>query len=810
MIIHYMKRAISETLQNSFYSLINIGGLALGLAAFLLIMTYLQFETNFDNFIPDGEQIYRVEIDYQNANGTSIQSSAGPVSAKSVFVQEFSNEVDVATTFYHNQDTEIRIGDKLVLEDIIVADQDFFKVFDLPFVQGDGRSAFSNANSVVLTQSMATKYFEGENPVGKRLNDYLITAIIEDLPENSHLPLGIIAGVNHNSRDFFPDVANRWDLNFMYSYIKFKPEANLELVRGEFDNLIRKYLGPDAARVGFDPNEWGQLRMVALHDIHFEPTTLAPLKPHGNHEQNYIFFVVSLLVLSIAIINFVNLATARATRRAKEVSIRKVLGASRRQLIIQYMTEAIFLTFVAAFLSLVLVELSTPWLQAIIDNGMPPMDFTKASNLAVLGTLVLAIGATAGLYPAFVLSSYRPSRNLSIGRTESASSIKMRQFLVIVQFTASIILIISTIVVYQQTIFARSVDLGFNKGGVISLTQMGGDDVFPLVESFKTELMRNSNTVALTNSTYTPGDGSEGNLFVTLPDNPNGENILLSWQNMSYDYYKTMGITPLAGRVFSRDIPADEMMPRDQPDFATGNIVLNLAAVHHLGFESAEAAIGTEILVGDNGLAVVVGVVPDVRYRSIREAIRPSIHLLDNGPLNAVLIRYETANTEAYVEFLQNTWDRFFPGKIMRMEYVDQKIDQLYGNEDRWSYVLLSFSMLAIMISSLGLLGLAVLTVENRVKEIGIRKVFGARVSQIVKLFLWQFTKPVIVANFVAWPIAWLSMTNWLNEFAYRIDLMIWPFLIAASFALLLAWFTVGTQAYKVALLNPIKALRYE
>ncbi len=811
MIIHYINRAVRETFKNPFYSLINIGGLALGLAAFLLIMTYLRFETSFDRFITDGDRIHRIEINYANPNGTNIKSSPGPVSAKPAFLAEFPDTIESSTRFFVNSDIEVRAGDRVFLDDIYVADGEFFDVFDLPFVIGDREKAFSTLDSVVLSETAAEKYFPGENPTGKRLNDYLVSGVFADLPAQSHLDAHLIAGVDHNTLSFFPNVADRWDLNFMYSYIKLKENVDPNTLISQFDRLIGKYMAADAANVGIDPHEWGELRLVPLNNIHFEETTLAPIKPHGSYEQNLAFLAISILVLAIAVINFVNLSTARATRRAKEVSVRKVLGASRRQLITQYMTEAIFLTSIAAFLSLVMLELATPWLQAVLNNGMPALDYTDTRNIVIFVALVIAIGKAAGLYPAFVLSSYRPSKNLSIGRAEDAASIKMRQFLVVVQFTASIILIISTIVVYQQTLFARSVDLGFEKTGVIALEGMSADDVAPLVSTLKAELLQNPETIAVSSSTYTPGDRSEGNLTVRQPGDPSGEQILLSWQNMGYDYYKTLSITPVAGRVFSRDFPGDETIPREEgSDFATGNVIINMAAVAHLGYESPDDAIGKQLLVGNNASTTIIGVIPDIRYRSIRMPIRPSIHLLDNGPQFSLLIKYEAENRNAYENFLKSVWASVYPDKILRMDYLDERIDSQYGSEDRWSYVLLSFSLLAIMISSLGLLGLAVLTVENRVKEIGIRKVFGARVGQIVKMFLWQFTKPVIAANFVAWPIAWVSMNDWLSGFAYRIDLMIWPFLAAASFALLLAWFTVGTQAYKVALLNPIYALRHE
>ena len=811
MFRNYVTTALRNLLRHKLHTVINLGGLALGFAAYFAIMAIIRFDLSYDQFLPGHEQIQRIEISYYNANGTDIHASAGPVSAKPVFLQEFPELIDAASQFYIRSEVEIRSGKNVFLDDILTADADFFKVFDLRFIEGDPETVFSNGNSMVLTESMARKYFGETSPVGQILAEHVVTGVIMDPPDNSHLPLGLMAHDNFQSTPRWTKYADRWDINFMYTYVKFHDGVNLEAVRSRFGFLIEKYLGPAAQSLSMEANQWGELRMVALADIHFEKTTLGALKPHSTRAGDHAFLAIAILILAIAVINFVNLSTARATRRAKEISLRKVLGAGRKQLVSQLMGEAMLMTSLAAIIGIVVLEAGTPWLQEMLELPLDPAYLAGPQQLLQFGALIGFVGIAAGAYPAFVLSAFKPSRHLGGGRSEGANTIKARSVLVIVQFSASITLIISTLIVYQQTSFARSNSLGFDKTGVITLSRMNRDTVAPFVDALKAELIRHPDTIAVASSHNVPGDDSEGNVSVRRQNDETAAAIQLSWQNVGYDYYASLSIEPVMGRLFDEQYPSDELTVReDSQGRESGAAILNMSAVLLLGFADASEAIGKRLLLGEVTELWVIGVIPDIRYRSVRQAVRPSIQLLDLSPLSSLIIKFSAEDPSAYIQDLTGIWREIIPGALMQSEFLDQKIDAMYGSEERWANVFLVFSVLAILISSLGLFGLAAFAIERRIREVGIRKVFGARVGQIVGLLSWQFTKPVIVANLVAWPLAWYFMNDWLDSYAYRVDLDLSPFLTASAMALLIAWITVATQAYGVARHKPVYALKYE
>jgi putative ABC transport system permease protein len=463
MFKNYLTSALRNLLRHKLYAAINIGGLALGFAVFFAIVAITRFDLSYDQNLPGREQIQRIEISYYNENGTDIHASAGPVSAKPVFLEEFPELIESASQFYIRSDVEVRSEEDVFLDDILTADADFFKVFELRFIEGDPQTAFLNSNSMVLTESMARKYFGETSPVGQNLDDHVVTAVIEDPPQNSHLPLGLIAHDDFRSKSWWDEYARRWDINFMYTYIRFHESTNLDSVRSRFEHLIEKHLGPVAQSLSMEANKWGRLRMVALADIHFEETTLGALRPHSTRARDHAFLAIAVLILVIAVINFVNLSTARATRRAKEISLRKVMGAERRQLVSQLMGEALLMTGTAAIIGFAILEISTPWLRNVLAMPFGPAMLARPQQWLQFIALIGFVAIAAGAYPAFVLSSFKPSRHLGCGHSESADTIKARSLLVIAQFSASIALIIGTVIVYQQISFARSVNLGFEK-----------------------------------------------------------------------------------------------------------------------------------------------------------------------------------------------------------------------------------------------------------------------------------------------------------------------------------------------------------
>ena len=812
MLKNIIKLSFRDAMKSPLLSAINVGGLALGFSAFLVIVLFVSFDLGHDEFVPDHDRIHRVEITYVLDNGTEIHASAGPVSAKPVFLAEFPEQFEAATRFYVRENVEIRSGDDVFIDNVMVADADFFNVFDLPFVSGGRESAFKSTNSMVLTESMARKYFGDQDPIGRVLDSYVVTAVIRDLPQNSHLSLGIMVHVDFSTLSWWETYSERWDMNFMYTYLKIRDASFAHSIRNRFDYLIPKYLGPMLDGTGVDPNEYGRLRMVGLTDIHFEETSLGAIKPHSSKAGNYAFLGVAVLILAIAILNFVNLSTARATRRAKEIAVRKVLGAKRWQLITHFMGEAILLTLAAATLGIVFLEMLAPWLQSKLGV---PLQIIAAVNLKVLIQFfffIVVVGIVAGVYPAILLSGFRPASHLSSGRTEVTTTIRTRSLLVAFQFASAIALIICTVVIYQQTSFARSVDLGFDKEGVLVLNRLTRDKVSGSVDALISELRRHPDTIAASPSQHVPGEDSEGNIGVRLPGDDVGIRRTLTWQDVGHDFYSVLSVEAVAGRVFSRDFPADALTVRDETtQIEYGSAVINVSAVKSLGFSDPDEVLGKRLIVGDGGTEVnVIGVVPDLRYRSVRQPVRPSIYMLDLDPLDALLIKYSSENATAYFEDLKLLWQRVVPDAVIQWEHLDKKLDALYGSEDRWADMFFASSLMAVFISVLGLFGLTTFAVERRSLEVGIRKILGAKARQIVGLFSWQFTRPLMLASLVAWPLAWYFMSEWLANFAIRIKLNVWPFVLATALVFVVAWITVASCSYRIARSRPAQSMRYQ
>jgi putative ABC transport system permease protein len=475
------------------------------------------------------------------------------------------------------------------------------------------------------------------------------------------------------------------------------------------------------------------------------------------------------------------------------------------------MAEAIVMTAVAAIIGAIILELAAPWLGVTFGIQLQEILNTFPNNLITIASMTLIVGTLAGIYPSILLSAFRPANHLGGGRSEVASTIRTRSILVVFQFAASIALIICTTIIYQQTKFARSVDLGFDKSGVVVLNRLTRESVGPALETFIDELRRRPGTIAVAPAEHVPGDDSEGNVGVRLPSEDVTAERTLSWQDVGYDYYSALSILPLAGRIFSRDFPGDELLVRDEVQgHESGGAILNVSAAKLLGFNKPEDAIGKRLIIGDGMDLDVVGVVPDIRYRSVRQAVRPSIHMLELDPLSSLLVKYSADDPTAYLDELNRLWQQLVPGAVLQLEHLDQKLDALYGSEDRWADMFLASSLLAVFISALGLYGLTAFAVERRALEVAIRKVLGAKVGQIVRLFSWQFTKPLAVANLIAWPLAWVFMSEWLGNFSIRIDLNAWPFLLAAAFVFVVAWLTIATGSYRIARERPARTLGHQ
>ena len=811
-----------NTFSNKLFSAINVFGLATGIAAFSLIVLHAHFEMSYDNFIPDNERIHRVEISYDDLKSSKVVSSAGPVSAKPVFIDEFPGKIEAATRFMPLESRTLSTGENQFIDHVYLIDSDFFKVFNLEFIEGDPETAVKDLNSVILTESMAIKYFGLEPALGKDLSldfrktEVKVTGVIRDFPENSHLPLQIMLNVHHDSFSFMERLGSRWDINIFYTYIKFHPEVQLGQVKARFPELIERYLGPffDKQVLGMPITDYGTLRLVPLTDIHFEPASLGSLKPHSDRDSIDALLGIAFIILIVAVANFINLSTSQATKRAREVSMRKVLGASRRRLVIQFLGESYATTMIAMIFATEILVLSMPKFSNMFDIGFTPLNHSDPIFFVAALGLFLLVGFLSGFYPSLVLSSYRPAQIVGSGRSESRGTMRLRSAMTLMQFTASIFLIIGTVVIFQQTNFARSTDLGFEKENVILLRGMLRPGVLENVEGLKQQLLALPEVTTIGAADSIPGDDFEANTYLRRPSFGPNEQVLIGNRPIDHSFLDALGVEPLSGRLFSQDFTADLMINRidDRPGNLTGNIIVNVSALKLLGFESPAAAIGEQLVYGSDwsNSGTIIGVVPDMKYRSVRFESRPGFYYMDGNSFDSYVVKHTGGNEKSLVTKIEEIWQRTNPQAPAILDFMDENISRLYGSEERSAKLFLTFAFLTILISSLGLFGLAAFAAERRTREIGLRKVFGATVRKIVLVLSLQSTRPVLWANLIAWPLAWVFMTDWLLGFEYRINLSVVPFLGAGVMALFIALITVSSHAFMVARKNPINALRRE
>ncbi|MEX0300582.1 MAG: FtsX-like permease family protein, partial [Kordiimonas sp.] len=555
-----------------------------------------------------------------------------------------------------------------------------------------------------------------------------------------------------------------------------------------------------------------------ITDLQLNPRAPAgsEMKPTGSMEGVYIFSAIAGLILLIACINFMNLATAKSTKRAREVALRKVLGAHRSQLIIQFLGESILVAFIGLILGIVLVEACLPTFGEFVSKDLY-FSLTDGMTLMILSGLVLVVGVLGGVYPALILSGFLPARVLKANKSaETSGSASLRNVLVIMQFAISIGLIIATSVVYGQKYYATTMDPGFNKNNLLVVRDLIRNGSRDQRDAFKEEVARLPGVVSASYSFDRPSSGNNSNRTVTLPDSDAG--ILIGYQSVGYDFFETYEVPIIAGRNYSREYSLDGMPSGEgaEPgDQLQGTMVLNEAAVRRLGYASNEDAIGKSFSIGVgqdiDADMTIIGVVPDLNFQSLRSIIRPEMFAMEKDIFSNLTVRFE-GNGSDMASRIEQVWNSMITTVPYRYEYVDESMAAEFEAEEAQSIMLGVFAGLAILIACLGLYGLASFTAERRTKEIGIRKVMGARVRDVVQLLVWQFSKPVLVANLIAWPVAVWGMLKWLETFPYRMDTwMLVPLCIGAGFvALAIAWATVGGNAAKVARSNPIKALRYE
>ncbi|HMB90275.1 MAG TPA: ABC transporter permease [Rhodothermales bacterium] len=807
MLRNYLKIALRNLRKQMGYTFINVVGLGLGLAVCVLILLYVQDDLSYDRYHEHADRVHRVLLDGAlNGQEFTTVSTSAPMAR--VLPQEYP-EIEYATRVWDIGPVLFANDDQQFYEEhFYYVDSTVFDVFSYPLLQGDPKTALTEPNSLVLSESTARKYFGDEDPMGKVLrfegsDDFTITGIAADVPPNTHLRWDVFGSIVSSERAESPV----WISNSFYTYLRLREGADPTDLQAKFPDMIRKYvvpqieqaLGQSFEEVLASGLEWRYL-LQPLTDIHLYSQGIDG-GPGGDGDISYVYILsmIAAFVLLIACINFMNLATARSANRAKEVGLRKVLGSNRRQLIYQFLGESVFLALVAMLLALVVTVALLP-----LFNNMADKTLALGSDV-VLGLVGLALGAglLAGLYPAFVLSSFRPAAVLKGTLALGASGGRMRSMLVVAQFAISIALLVGTGVVFDQLRYMQTMRLGFDQEQVVVLraeTQEARDQF----DTFRQELLQSPNVVQIAGASGIPGRFNNDTVF--RPEGAANEQIYdMHVVSATSEYMETLGLNLVTGRSFSRDHPAD----------VNSAYVINETAARLLGW-TPEEAIGkafTRVAAGENDEDLpgqIVGVVQDFHFDSMHEAISPLAIYLTPGYVYYLPIRIRPENVPETLAFIEEKYAAFQPTHPFQYTFLDEDFGRLFAEEEKLSRIYGAFTLFAIFIACLGLFGLASFVTQQRTKEIGVRKVLGASVPQIVVLLSKEFTKLVTLAFVLAAPVAYFAMDRWLQDFAYRVNVQWYVLALAGMAALLVAWGTVSYQSIRAAMTDPVKALRYE
>jgi putative ABC transport system permease protein len=807
MFKNYITIALRNFLKHKGFSFINIFGLAFGVACCLMIVLFVLDEVSFDRYHEKADQIYRAGIDGY-INNTSFQGVVTCAPMAETLVREYP-EVTAATRLRNFGYPVFRHEDKVFSEErVFWVDQAFFDVFTVSFIKGYRKSALAEPNTIVLTESMALKYFGKENPVGKSLNadrqrDYLITGVVKDTPRNSHFHYDFLASLSTYEDSRRPI----WVSNNYYTYLVLQKGASPQAFEEKLVELVKKYVGPQiqaAAGISLEQffesgGKWGYF-IQPLTDIHLRSHYDYELEPNGDIAYIYIFSIIALGILLVACINFVNLATARSMNRAREVAIRKTVGSRRAQLIRQFLAETTLTSLLAVILALFVVQILLPSFNNMTGKALSIPYVENMITIPALLGVVLFIGLLAGIYPAFFLASFDPAEVLKSETAGKTKKSNLRNVLVVFQFSVSIVLIVGTFIVDKQLKYIQNMNLGFNKDQVVIVKKT--DDLGNQIQAFRQELLKNSRVDNASNTGNLIGQDFGNSAFKIAGEA--GEETHLLWTYFTDPHFAdTYQIEMASGRYFEEGRLVDQQA-----------VVLNESAVKDMGLVDP---IGKQIVAygptkEQEQAFTIIGVMKDFHFESLHFQIRPLIVLL-YGPENRgryVSVRINSEGIRETMAFLESTWRRFADNQAFEYEFFDDHFAKIYKAEERTGQIFFAFSLLTIVIASLGLFGLAAFITEQKTKEIGIRKVLGATESKIIFLLSKQFTKWVVLSNLIAWPIAYYFMHKWLQRFAFRPGISIWPFLLASIVVLVIALFTVSYQTIKASRSDPVDLLRYE
>ena len=808
MLKNFLLSAFRNLLRNKFYTFLNILGLSIGLAAFIFILLYVRDEITYDKHHEKHERIYRIESDF-NISNRHDRFAVVPVPMGPAFKLEFPG-VEAFTRLNQVGNALFRYGDKEYYEeDFYFADSNVADVFTIKFLMGTPEKALTEPFTMVLTEKIARKYFDDKNPIGEMIQtgsgrSYKVTAVIEDQPSNSHLKYDALLSVasleeiiGRNNFNSMEPIAF-WNIG-VYTFILLNENSDMKGIVDKFPAFYAKYMKP----IGDQINASFDLRYTLLAKTHFTQGLGAEL-PSGNMAYIYIFTAVAFFILLIATINYMNMATARSANRAREVGMRKVVGAYRSQLVTQFLSESVIMAGFALVIALCIVFVLLPDFNQLSGKSLEFSLFTQPAVIGMVLLITLSVGVFSGSYPSFYLSSFIPMTVLrgTVSKAGKKSGF-LRKVLVIIQFFIAILMIIGTIVVSSQLNFLRNTDLGFNKENLLVM-EMQDSTFRSKAETFKNELLQNPDIISATNSIGVPGNIQWIQVMRVEREDKMADMALILAQT-DYDYIKTMGMEIVQGRDFDRDMGTDK----------TEAVIINETAVKTLDWE--DDPIGKKIqygfdLEGDPGrIMKVIGVVKDFHYRSLHNKIEPIIFFISDVPRYILTVRLKEGKEKEAIDFIEEKWNAFGAGRPFDYRYITQILEEQYEGEKKIGVIFNLATIITIFIALLGLLGLSSFVTEQRTKEIGIRKILGASVGSILSLLYKEFILLILIAFVIAVPVAWWRLDIWLNDsFIYHTSLNWIYFLLAGLMAFLVGMLTISFYIVKAATSNPVDAVKWE
>jgi putative ABC transport system permease protein len=810
MLFNYFKIAWRNLVKNKSFTAINIAGLAIGIATCLIIMLFVQDELSYDRFNEKAGQIVRV-VFKGTMNGEKMKESSVMAPVGPTFRKDYPEVIDATRLMRHGQ-PKVIIDNKIFKDaSLAYVDSNFFQVFTLPLIKGDAKTALVEPYSVVITQTLSHRYFGNADPIGKVLDFhdynqlYKITGVMRDIPVNAHFHFDIFG-----SMASVPEArSDSWMSGSYFTYLVLQKGYDPKKLEAKIPLAIEKYIGPQLMKgLGVSLSEFRKkgndigLYLQPLTDIHLRSDFSNSLEPDGDIQYVYIFGAIALFMLVIACINFMNLSTAGASKRAKEVGIRKVLGSVKYELIGQFLLESTLLTLFSLILALALVKMALP---VFNELSAKQLKLNLLQNQLIIPGLLLfwlLVSFLAGSYPAFYLSSFKPISVLKSKFAAKGKSINFRSALVVFQFIISVGLIVGTTIVYQQLAYIQHVKLGYDKEQLLILRNsylLGNNE-----DVFRKQLLDDPRIANVTSSGFIPAGPTNSDLTSSFPDNERNLNSRVRIYQIDENYIPTMGMKMVEGRNFSSNFPSDSS--KDAP-----TVIINQTLARVFGW--GKNAVGHTVNmatdnVGGKQAVKVIGVVQDFHFRSLHEEINPLLMVLQKS--SGLIVKVKTKDIPGLLATMKSEWDAFKPEEPFKYAFLNELYNQTYLKEEKTGTILSIFAGLTIFIACLGLFGLATFTAQQRNKEIAIRKVLGVSIPGLITLLSKEFIILVSIAILIASPVAWWAMNIWLEDFAYRINISWWVFIISGISAIIIALLTVSFQAVKAALANPVKSLRSE